>query len=80
MAPFWWVAWAVDKVVANVQYLGAKGLSCDICIQPDQLGDCAELCRRCPGNHGPREDPGPTDAQALGCPTNRPRSYGMFLW
>jgi predicted TIM-barrel fold metal-dependent hydrolase len=37
------------EVLANIQYLGECGLSCDICIQPDQLTDCAEMVRQCPG-------------------------------
>lgn len=37
------------EVIGNIQYLGECGLSCDICIQPDQLGDCAEMVRQCPG-------------------------------
>lgn len=36
-------------VLSNIQYLGECGLSCDICIQPDQLNDCAEMVRQCPG-------------------------------
>ena len=37
------------EVLSNIQYLGSVGLSCDICIQPDQLSDCAEMVRQCPG-------------------------------
>ena len=32
----------------GVGSVGDCGLSCDICIQPDQLDDCAEMCRQCP--------------------------------
>jgi L-fuconolactonase len=37
------------EVLSNIQYLGESGLSCDICIQPDQLSDAAEMVRQCPG-------------------------------
>lgn len=34
-------------VLDNIRHLGECGLSCDICIQPDQLLDCAKMVRRC---------------------------------
>ncbi len=37
------------EVLSNIRYLGECGLSCDVCIQPDQLSDCAEMVRQCPG-------------------------------
>jgi L-fuconolactonase len=36
------------RFVEGVRLLGRKGLSFDVCIRPDELGDAVELARRCP--------------------------------
>lgn len=64
------------EVLENIQYAGGAGLSVDICIQPDQLLDCASMCSQCPsvtfiidhcGGHqglkGTCPDAGPADAE-----------------
>ncbi|MEM7384417.1 MAG: amidohydrolase family protein [Verrucomicrobiota bacterium] len=37
-----------DRFVEGVSLLGPRGLTCDLCIRHDQLGDVLELVSRCP--------------------------------
>lgn len=38
-----------DKFINGIKLLGDLGLSFDLCMRPDEIGDGVELARKCPG-------------------------------
>jgi predicted TIM-barrel fold metal-dependent hydrolase len=61
-----------DGFVKNIQLLGEKGLSFDLCMRPRELGDGAKLAERCPDTRFVVDHCGNADPKAFGAHDEEP--------
>jgi L-fuconolactonase len=69
-----------DEFVRNVQFLGERGLSFDLCMRPEELSDGRKLTEKCPGtkfivDHCGNADPKAFMKSPPEKPTHRPNVW-----